>query len=82
MQRTIVMNWREIKRDKQGLVTKNTIERMQVMLPLVVLWRCRDNDKDCLYLDKDNFEGWVKVSSDNISYTHYYPVPDLKKEIA
>ena len=69
------MNWREIKRDKQGLVTKKTIERMQTMLPLVVLWRCSVYDKECLYIDEDNFEDWVKVSSDNISYTHYYPVP-------
>ena len=76
------MNWREIKRDKQGLVTKKTIERMQAMLPLVVLWRSCREDKDCLYIDEDNFQDWIKVSSDNICYTHYCPVPELNKEIA
>lgn len=76
------MNWREIKRDKQGLVTQKTIERMQTMLPLVVLWRCSREDKDCLFIDESNFQDWVKVGSDNISYTHYYPVPELNKETA
>ena len=71
------MKWREIKRDKDGFATDESMSEMVAMLPIAVL------HKDMFDLDLVCEYNWLDAMSDIYSktyLTHYCTIPQLPME--
>ena len=68
------MKWREIKRDKDGFATDESMSEMYAMLPIAVL------HKDMFDLDLVCEYNWSDAASDLLCktyLTHYCTIPQL-----
>ena len=71
------MEWREIKRDKDGFATDESMSEMFAMLPIAVL------HKDMFDLDLVCEYNWSDAASDLFGktyLTHYCTIPQLPYE--
>ena len=71
------MEWREIKRDKDGFVADESVSEMYAMLPIAVL------HKDMFDLDLVCEYNWIDSASDLFGktyLTHYCAIPQLPED--
>ena len=64
-------DWREIKRDRNGFLADEMLEKMYLSLPVAV-W---DSKYDMIeFIDKHNWGDWLSDLEGKPYYTHYSPI--------
>lgn len=71
------MEWREIKRDKDGFVADESVSEMYAMLPIAVLNQRANIIK---LISIDNWDGAILTPLYNTGVTHYCTLPQLPED--
>lgn len=71
------MEWKEIKRDKDGFATYESMDEMYAMLPIAVKHK---GMYDLELVCKDNWYHWVSDLFEETYLTHYCTIPQLPNE--